>query len=92
MAGVRKEDVKVQVEDGNVLQISGQRNKDNQGTDDKWHRIERGLGNFLRRFRLPGNANMDETKCGHENGILTVTVPKKELQETPKDTRNVNVG
>ena len=77
MAGVRKEEVKVQVEDGNILQISGEQIKEQEDKNDKWHPVERQCGNFVRRFQLPENANLDEIKCTLEHGVLTVTVPKK---------------
>ncbi|BBH09026.1 HSP20-like chaperones superfamily protein, partial [Prunus dulcis] len=64
---VKKEDVKVHVEDGNMLQISGQRVQEQEKTEDKWHRVERQLGSFVRRFWLPKNADSDKIKCGLEN-------------------------
>ncbi|ONM30195.1 heat shock protein17.2 [Zea mays] len=76
--GVKKEEVKVEVEDGNVLVISGQRSREKEDKDDKWHRVERSSGQFVRRFRLPENAKVDQVKAGLENGVLTVTVPKAE--------------
>ncbi|XP_015898443.3 18.2 kDa class I heat shock protein [Ziziphus jujuba] len=78
LPGLRKEEVKVEVEDGRVLQISGERSKEQEEKNDKWHRIERSSGKFLRRFRLPENAKMDQVKASMENGVLTVTVPKEE--------------
>ncbi|CBI31561.3 unnamed protein product, partial [Vitis vinifera] len=48
---------------------------------DKWHRVERSSGKFLRRFRLPENAKMDEAEASLENGVLTVTVPKEEVKK-----------
>ncbi|PWZ29875.1 class I heat shock protein 1 [Zea mays] len=78
LPGVKKEEVKVEVEDGNVLVISGQRSREKEDKDDKWHRVERSSGQFVRRFRLPENAKMDQVKAGLENGVLTVTVPKAE--------------
>jgi HSP20 family protein len=78
LPGVKKEEVKVEVEDGNVLVISGQRCKEKEDKNDKWHRVERSSGQFLRRFRLPENAKVDQVKAGLENGVLTVTVPKAE--------------
>ena len=73
--GLAKEDVKVQVEDGRVLQISGERKKEETSSSDRWHRVERVQGSFLRRFRLPDNAKVEEVKAAMENGVLTVTVP-----------------
>ncbi|XAR48617.1 hypothetical protein NMG60_11031496 [Bertholletia excelsa] len=59
--------------------------------EGKWHRVERRRGSFTRRFRLPENANLDEVKCGLENGVLTVTVPKKETQ-THRNVRFIDVA
>ncbi|KAG2595834.1 16.9 kDa class I heat shock protein 1-like [Panicum virgatum] len=78
LPGVKKEEVKVEVEDGNVLVISGQRSKEKEDKNDKWHRVERSSGQFMRRFRLPENTKVDQVKAGLENGVLTVTVPKAE--------------
>ncbi|XP_021726844.1 17.8 kDa class I heat shock protein-like [Chenopodium quinoa] len=81
LPGVKKEEVKVEVEDGKVLQISGERNKEQEEKNDKWHRVERSSGKFLRRFRLPEDAKMEEIKANMENGVLTVTVPKMEVKK-----------
>ncbi|MCI85944.1 17.8 kDa class I heat shock protein-like, partial [Trifolium medium] len=42
---------------------------------------ERSSGKFLRRFRLPENAKMDQIKANMENGVLTITVPKEEVKK-----------
>ncbi|CAM8913157.1 unnamed protein product [Rhodiola kirilowii] len=81
LPGMKKEEVKVEVEEGRVLQISGERSKEQEEKNDKWHRIERSSGKFVRRFRLPENAKMDEVKASMENGVLTVTVPKQEMKK-----------
>ncbi|KAM0828332.1 hypothetical protein ACQ4PT_067624 [Festuca glaucescens] len=81
LPGVKKEEVKVEVEDGNVLVVSGERTKEKEDKKEKWHRVERSSGKFVRRFQLPENAKMEEVKAGLENGVLTVTVPKVEIKK-----------
>ncbi|XP_078174777.1 16.9 kDa class I heat shock protein 2-like isoform X2 [Carex rostrata] len=79
--GVKKEEVKVEMEEGNVLKISGERNKEKEEKNDKWHHVERSSGKFMRRFRLPENAKVDQVKAAMENGVLTVTVPKEAVKK-----------
>uniref|UniRef100_M1AU50 Chloroplast small heat shock protein class I n=2 Tax=Solanum tuberosum TaxID=4113 RepID=M1AU50_SOLTU len=76
--GIKKEEVEVEVEEGRILQISGERSREQEEKNDQWHRMERSSGKFLRRFRLPENAKTGEIKAAMENGVLTVTVPKEE--------------
>ncbi|KAL4610489.1 hypothetical protein ACB092_08G053900 [Castanea dentata] len=90
LPGLKKEEVKVEVEEGRILQISGERSKEQEDKNDKWHRIERSIGKFLRKFRLPENAKMDQAKASMENGVLTVTVPKKE--EKKPEVKNIDIS
>ncbi|RDX69234.1 17.6 kDa class I heat shock protein 3, partial [Mucuna pruriens] len=76
LPGVKKEEVKVEVEEGRVLHISGERSVEKEEKNDKWHRVERDRGRFQRKFWLPENAKLDEVKASMEDGVLTVTVPK----------------
>ncbi|XP_021828846.1 18.5 kDa class I heat shock protein-like [Prunus avium] len=81
LPGLKKEEVKVEVEDDRVLQISGERNVEKEDKNDTWHRVERSSGKFLRRFQLPENAKVDEIKAAMENGVLSVTVSKAEVKK-----------
>ncbi|PUZ41761.1 hypothetical protein GQ55_9G530400 [Panicum hallii var. hallii] len=88
--GLKKEELKVEVEDSNVLQISGERNKEQEEKTDTWHRVERSSGRFLRRFRLPDNAKTDQISASMENGVLTVTVPKEEVKKP--DVKSIQIS
>ena len=82
----------MQVEEGRVLQISGERKKEETTSTDRWHRVERYQGSFLRRFRLPENAKVDEVKAAMENGVLTVTVPKFTPPEPKTAVRTIDIS
>ena len=75
---VKKSDVKVRVDDG-VLFISGERNFEKEEKGKRYHRIERGYGAFARSFTLPDSVDAEHVKADFKNGVLTVTLPKKEL-------------
>nr|GMD34156.1 Alpha crystallin/Hsp20 domain-containing protein [Ipomoea batatas] len=90
LPGLKKEEVKVEVEEGKVLQISGERSRELEEKNDKWHRVERSNGKFLRRFRLPENTKMDEVKTSMENGVLTVTIPKVEVKKPEIKAINIS--
>ncbi|CDP19640.1 unnamed protein product [Coffea canephora] len=81
LSGLRKEEVKVEVEECRVLQISGERRREQEEKNDKWQMVERRSGRFGRRFRLPENAKADQVRASMENGVLTVTVPKEEAKK-----------
>uniref|UniRef100_A0ACD5ZPL5 Uncharacterized protein n=1 Tax=Avena sativa TaxID=4498 RepID=A0ACD5ZPL5_AVESA len=88
--GLKKEEVKVEVEDGNVLLISGERSKEHEEKTGTWHRVERSSGKFLRRFRLPDNAKAEQVKASMEDGVLTVTVPKEEVKKP--DVKSIQIS
>ncbi|KAF4349447.1 hypothetical protein G4B88_026227 [Cannabis sativa] len=89
-SGLKKEEVKVEVEDDRVLHISGERNVEKEDKNDTWHRVERSSGKFMRRFRLPENVKMDQIKAAMENGVLTVTVPKEEVKKP--DVKSIEIS
>ncbi|CAO2198857.1 unnamed protein product [Urochloa humidicola] len=82
LPGVKKDAAKVEVEDGNVLVISGERpGREEAGEGEAWRLVERSSGGFRRRFRLPRGARLDKVTAGMEDGVLTVTVPKDEAKK-----------
>lgn len=71
----------MEVEEDRVLKISGERNVEREEKKDKWHRVERSSGKFLRVFRLPENAKVDQVKASMHDGVLTVTVPNGDAKK-----------
>ncbi|KAL9263761.1 17.9 kDa class II heat shock protein-like protein [Drosera capensis] len=90
MPGIKTGEIKVQVEDGNVLVISGERKKEEEEKDVKYLRVERREGRFMRKFVLPENADTDNVSAVSRDGVLTVTVKKLPPPE-PKKPRMVEV-
>jgi HSP20 family protein len=74
---VNKDDVKVNLHD-NTLSISGERRFENEQKRDGYHRVERSYGEFYRSFTLPPNVNTDAINAQFKDGVLRLTLPKKE--------------
>ncbi|KAI3954787.1 hypothetical protein MKW98_002893 [Papaver atlanticum] len=91
MPGLKSEEIKVQVEDNNVLVVTGVRQrKDEKEKEVKYVRMERRIGKFLRKFILPENANIDAISAVCVDGVLTITVQKLPPPE-PKKPRTIQV-
>jgi HSP20 family protein len=70
-------DVDVRVEN-QTLTIAGERKFEKQESDKGYHRIERSYGNFMRSFAVPSSFDTDKIAAAYKNGVLSVTLPKKE--------------
>ncbi len=76
--GIELKDVDIQIENG-TLSLRGERKFLNETKDGGFHRVERGYGNFARYFALPETVDPEKVKAEYKNGVLTVTLPKKEV-------------
>lgn len=85
---VKKEDVKVNLHES-TLSIGGERRIENEEKRDGYHRVERSYGEFYRSFTLPPNVNTDAINAQFKDGVLRLTLPKKE-EAKPKSI-SVNV-
>jgi HSP20 family protein len=79
---VGKDDVKLFVEDG-VLCIEGERTREKEEKDKKYHRVERPSGCFFRRFTLPDDVDEQRLRADFKEGVLSVHLPKSE-KATPR--------
>jgi len=85
--GMKQEDIEIEFENG-LLTIRGERalQKEENLT---WHRVERTYGKFSRSFTLPRTVDPEKIAASYRDGILEITVPKKE-EAKPKQIR-INV-
>jgi len=74
---VKKEDVKVTVENG-VLTLQGERRQEKEEKGKKFHRVERSYGSFIRSFTLPESVDDSGVKAEYKDGVLNLHLPKTE--------------
>ena len=74
---VEAKDIDVRVEN-QTLTIAGERKFEAASNDKGYHRIERSYGNFVRSFAVPNAFDTDKINAAYNNGVLTVTLTKKE--------------
>lgn len=86
---VDPKDLDIRVEN-NVLTIRGERKFEKKVSEENYLRVERAYGAFARSFSLANTVNSENIKADYQNGVLTLTIPKRE-EAKPKQIR-VNVG
>jgi len=77
MPGVNPEGINVAVED-NILTLRAERKSEIEGEDGAYLIQERPTGSFYRALRLPDTVYADKIECHHDNGVLTIAIPKAE--------------
>ena len=70
-------DIDVRVEN-QTLTIAGERKFETQESTKGYHRIERNYGSFVRSFTVPNSFDTENIAADFKNGVLSVTLPKKE--------------
>ena len=74
---VNEKDIDVRVEN-NLLTIHGERKFEKSVSEENFLRVERTYGAFSRSFSLPNTVNAETIGAEYKNGVLTVTLPKRE--------------
>ena len=77
--------VDIQIENG-TLTLKGERKFEKDEKNKGFHRIERSYGSFVRYFTLPETVDTENVQADYNNGVLTVTLPKKEVAK-PKSIK-----
>jgi len=77
LPGIEAKDVDIRLEN-NVLTLRGERHFDNEVKRESYHRVERSYGTFSRSFTLPSVVDQEKIKAEYKDGVLRVTLPKKD--------------
>ncbi len=90
--GLKKEDFKVDL-DHNLLTISAEKKSEKSDTDDggKYTRKEFSYRSFKRTFTLPDTTNDQGINAKYEDGVLYVSIPKKE-EAKPQPPKMIEVA
>ena len=74
---VKLEDIDIRVEN-QTLTVKGERRFEKEEKTKGYHRMERSYGTFVRSFTVPPTVESDRVSADYRNGVLTITLPKKE--------------
>jgi HSP20 family protein len=74
---VNIEDIDIRVEN-QTLTLRGHRKFEKDEAVKGYHRIERSYGEFVRGFTVPSTVDTEKVGADYKNGVLTITLPKKE--------------
>ncbi|PYS86473.1 MAG: molecular chaperone [Acidobacteria bacterium] len=83
LPGMNREDFELSVEN-NVLTLKGERKFEKKDERDNYHRVERQYGSFVRQFTLPQTITAEGATADFENGVLRVSLPKREETKARK--------
>ncbi|HEV8721350.1 MAG TPA: Hsp20/alpha crystallin family protein [Candidatus Binatia bacterium] len=75
LPGVRSEDVKVEMQNGDLV-LEGWRSLEKNHSDGRFHAMERSSGQFIRRMKLPETVDKDAIQAEIKDGVLRVVLPK----------------
>jgi HSP20 family protein len=76
--GMELKDIDIQLENG-TLTLKGERKFEKEEKNKGFHRLERSYGSFVRYFTVPETVDTENVKADYNSGVLTVTLPKKEI-------------
>jgi HSP20 family molecular chaperone IbpA len=86
MPGVRKEDIEINLTP-ELVEISAESSTETERKEEEYTYRERGYASYRRMLDLPADVLPDKAEASFKNGVLEVTVPKKEPTEVEKKTR-----
>ena len=88
LPGINKEDIELNLKE-DMLEISAKSEKEKETEEEGYIRKEREHIHFYRAVRLSTSVKEEGCTAKIENGVLTITLPKMELEEPAKNTNRI---
>ena len=82
--GMNKEDFQIEVRDEQLVVSAEKKTETEEKSDENYTRREFNFSSFERRFNLPENANDKSIQASYNDGVLTINIPKKEVEKDQK--------
>jgi HSP20 family protein len=77
LPGIPEDKISVELDDG-ALTITGERDRTEEESQDRFYRFERRYGTFNRTFGVPRGVSESDVRADYRNGVLEVHVKKPE--------------
>jgi len=88
LPGIDSKDLDISIT-GDLLTIRGEKKSEREEKGKNFHRMERSYGSFTRTVEIPSYANTDKVLADYKDGVLTVSLAKKE--EAKEKTVKVDI-
>lgn len=77
LPGLKKEEIELSVQEDHLV-LKGEKKKDSEVKEENFYKAERFYGSFVRTVPLPAPVDSGKADAKYQDGVLTVTLPKKE--------------
>ncbi len=88
--GVEEDDISLEVADGALI-VSGEKKHEKEEDNEHYHSIERSYGAFRRILSLPEDVDENAINAEFKNGVLTISVARKELEKPQKNVKQIEI-
>ncbi len=89
--GFGKEDTKIEVKDGSLYVSMTSQSEEGENDGNKYHVRQWSKSSYEESWYLPENVIEDQISAKHTDGVLTITLPKKEVQKSHEDPKIINI-
>lgn len=89
--GFSKDETKIEVKDGIIHVYMTSESKEDEGTEDKYHIKQWSKSSYEESWNLPSNVIEDQISAKNNDGVLTITLPKRDEEPKKEETRTITI-